>query len=543
LDRHALVSGRPGRHPPGRRGTRRFAPRRLWLGLALGGLLWLAGACAGTKPPPCLFPEEVAYAGGLDSLGIDAYRRRPSVEQEARRQAAATWRARAGRAQRAAIRLQALRTAVGLAPDHAQTWLELARLSRWLGDRESAMRALDAAEAALDELPRQERARLRMRIAQQEAWLHRDRGEWDAGLAMAETAAVVSPLERETVLLRGLLAGQRGGGPSPAMLVARDIQRFGNVPSDAVWVYGLAALGEGMLPEAYHYLTAGPDELHGLHKADYYNDLGLVCERLDNWFDAERFYVKAAHALPVRDRGCLQRLDLPLRAGDGRPVTLPVWLSFDRYFVAGSLHAYAREAVARFEAATSAGPRAYWSDAAIGALSVCVRKGAAPTDSRALRGRVYMQIEAWGLAEADLTAALAEQRAAGRPDPATLYWLGKLKVEEERYAAAASYLEESVRAQADLADGWNLLGYARLQLGDRDGARAALDRTLELDPERPAAWYNRGLLHFNTGNWEPAVLDLQRAAELAPDNAEIGAVLRRAVLQLQAVRRGLQPGG
>ena len=173
----------------------------------------------------------------------------------------------------------------------------------------------------------------------------------------------------------------------------------------------------------------------------------------------------------------------------------------------------------------------------MGALGICIRTGQVPSASRAARGRVYAQLGAYGLAEADLVRALAEFRQQGRSDAATLYWLGFLKVKGEKSGDALPLLREAAALDPGRAPVWSSLGYALVMTGDLEAARAALDRALALDPRQTAAWYNRGLLHFNSGRWEDAVLDLRRASELAPDNVEVGNLLRRSVLQVQKTRR------
>ena len=501
------------------------------------GLLWIAG-CAGHVPAPCGYPQEVMFVGEADSLGLDAFRLLPAAGQAQRHEAAARWRAQAGRARRATEAWQALATAAGLAPDDAPTWLALAELERELGDRASARNSLDRAAAAIDLAPL---AAMRLRLALARAWLHRDLAEWSWGLAWADSALAIFPADRESRLLQGLLLGQRGEG-SRALAVAGEIERSDPLASDWIWVRGVAALGADSPTDALHWLGGNaraalrrsPDSLH---RADYWNDLALVCERLERWSEAARAYEASVKSLPLREPVCLRRADLPAREDDAEGPRLPVWLAFDRFRVAGSWRAYAVEATRRFEAATDSSARVSWSDAAVVALGICIRTGQAPPVSRAARGRVYAQLGAYGLAEADLVRALAEFRQQGRSDAATLYWLGFLKVKGEKFADALPLLREAAALDPGRAPVWSSLGYALVMTGDLEAARAALDRALALDPRQTAAWYNRGLLHFNSGRWEDAVLDLRRASELAPDNVEVGNLLRRSVLQVQKTRR------
>ncbi len=502
--------------------------------LRLLGLLALAAAagCAGSQPPACLWPRDVAYSAAEDSLGLAPFHALTPVEQDRRRAEARQWRLRADGADRIAARLSALRNAVGLAPDDANAWLELARFSRAIGDRAAAAACLDNAAAAVPWLPSRDRPGARLHVALERAWLHRDRGEWDWGLAWVDSAAAISPRERETRLLQGLLLGERGGGAAPALLIARDIRRERFYLGDANWIEGMAAVGDGMLADAYAWLPSA-ETVFGLHRADQFNDCGLVCERLGELSEAERFYRKAGYSLPLRDPSCLKMQELPLTGGASPAPTLPVWLTFDRFYAAGSLHAYARLAAANYERAAAGAERSFWGDAAVSALSVCIRKGAWPTESRALRGRVFMQMDLLGLADADLTRALREEREGPGAAPATLYWLGLLRIKGEQPGEAIPLLREAVAADSSLAPAWSSLGYALVVTGRPAQARAALDRALALDPRLAEAWYNRGLMHLNAAEWAPAVADLERAADLAPGNLEIAGVLRRARAALQ----------
>ncbi|GGN15036.1 tetratricopeptide repeat protein [Streptomyces fuscichromogenes] len=55
--------------------------------------------------------------------------------------------------------------------------------------------------------------------------------------------------------------------------------------------------------------------------------------------------------------------------------------------------------------------------------------------------------------------------------------------------------------------------------GDFPRSLAEYDRAIDLDPERPTAYYGRGLCHRALGAFDGALADLDRADELAPDTA------------------------
>ena len=495
--------------------------------------LVLALACClaggGASPPPCDYPAAVAYAGPVDSLGLQAFLALPAPEQARRRDLAREWKARGEQIGTVSERLQAWRTAAGLAPDDGAALIELAATYRYIGDRAAAEACLLAARATVPLALPQDRPLRRKRIALDLAWLCRDRGDWSLGLQWVDSALAEPGNNRGGLLLKGLLRGQSGdkGG---AMNIASRIEDS-TPPLEprwaGRWIRALAELGEGNAASAMTgmaWTTRSTLEIPGF---DHRADSGFIDELLGRYDQATWDYDRAARLLPFRESDCLRRLDLPLRE-DGRGPKLPVWLAFDRWQAAGSGWAYALEATRRFEAADRPGARDFWGDAAINALSACLRKNLHPHEARGLRGRVYAQLEVWGAAEADLRRALAEDRKQLHADAAVLYWLGFLKVKGERYEEALPLLRETVAADSTHARGWNSLGFALVMTGNLPAAGAALDRALALDAGLTAAWYNRGLMNFNAGHGTEAVRDLRKAAALAPDNAAIQRLLGRA---------------
>ncbi|MDB5707855.1 MAG: hypothetical protein JWN66_4971, partial [Sphingomonas bacterium] len=70
------------------------------------------------------------------------------------------------------------------------------------------------------------------------------------------------------------------------------------------------------------------------------------------------------------------------------------------------------------------------------------------------------------------------------------------------------------RAAARLADGLSLAWR-----GDNDGAIAAFDQAIALQPRLAFAWLNRGLAHERLGDLDRAIADLDRAVRYAPGAA------------------------
>jgi tetratricopeptide (TPR) repeat protein len=67
---------------------------------------------------------------------------------------------------------------------------------------------------------------------------------------------------------------------------------------------------------------------------------------------------------------------------------------------------------------------------------------------------------------------------------------GLAALSSARYDEAAEYFRQMIRLNPQSADGWNNLGWAQLQLGFREQARASLQRALVIDPAHERAKNN-----------------------------------------------------
>jgi len=100
-----------------------------------------------------------------------------------------------------------------------------------------------------------------------------------------------------------------------------------------------------------------------------------------------------------------------------------------------------------------------------------------------------------------------------------------LELQEERYQPAARYMEEAVAKDPSSAVGWRSLGVVYANLGLRDKALVAMDKSLEIQPWSVSGLYNRGLFHFQNQEYVAAATDLDRALKLDPENREIQRLL------------------
>src|SRR6267154_6864118 len=64
-------------------------------------------------------------------------------------------------------------------------------------------------------------------------------------------------------------------------------------------------------------------------------------------------------------------------------------------------------------------------------------------------------------------------------------------------------------------------GYAALQVGLLDDAKAQFSRASEIVSREPASWANLGLTQLRLGEFDPASQSIDKAAALAPSNSDI----------------------
>jgi hypothetical protein len=236
-----------------RRGS--FIRRRSWLVAtllaALSTTAVVCSGCSGTPPPNrCRFPDDLRYDAATDSLGLDAFSALPASERAQRDRLAAEWAQKAARANGCVEAIQVWRTAVGLAPDRAASWIELAETARWLHARGLVDRYLDAARVVLSATEPDRQPELRWRAALTQAWYHYERGEWREGLVWADSATALEPDDELTLQIRGLLLAGSGQWRFAAD-VAYQLAQFDVFSASARWILGMNEWYRGRYEIAY----------------------------------------------------------------------------------------------------------------------------------------------------------------------------------------------------------------------------------------------------------------------------------------------------
>ncbi|MFT3720802.1 tetratricopeptide repeat protein [Pseudorhodoferax sp.] len=106
---------------------------------------------------------------------------------------------------------------------------------------------------------------------------------------------------------------------------------------------------------------------------------------------------------------------------------------------------------------------------------------------------------------------------AGRTtDARTLIAVGLADYDRQRYVPAEDAFRRAIAAAPDMAEGWEKLGHVLVKMQRDDEAAEALDRALQLDPNRVEARIERSNLHGRRGDLRAALADARRATELAP---------------------------
>lgn len=108
----------------------------------------------------------------------------------------------------------------------------------------------------------------------------------------------------------------------------------------------------------------------------------------------------------------------------------------------------------------------------------------------------------------------------------------RLRAEREQDAARRTeWLQRYVEAVADDAGAWWRLGWARVDAGDAQGAHAAFDLVVALEPQWPAGWIGRGAARLLRERPDEAEEDLARALRMDDEDVRgwywLGAVRER----------------
>jgi tetratricopeptide (TPR) repeat protein len=308
-----------------------------------------------------------------------------------------------------------------------------------------------------------------------------------------------------------------------------DMRRADSADPDAQWVLAVLDRAQGNMREAFNYSSGQTPAPY--HASECYRDKAEIAELAGEWMYAKRWYAESAAAVPLDDTSVIRPLQherLDPHLGDE---SMPVWVAFSKYYVTGSLSAYAAIAWERFEESTDPVEREFWAGQVVDVAGILVRKRIDRAVALKVRGLVFAEKEMITRARKDLQRSARYLADEGRSDARVEAELGHLYMLEEKHDQALPYLRRALQLDANQPQAWSDLGLCRIMAEDEEGARTALSKAIELQPDLAAAWYNRGLMHVHAGRWVEAEADLREAARLAPDNPEIGRLLQQVALK------------
>ncbi len=124
---------------------------------------------------------------------------------------------------------------------------------------------------------------------------------------------------------------------------------------------------------------------------------------------------------------------------------------------------------------------------------------------------------------ADVAGTTVSVTSLEAPEPAVEAYrrAGKeLDKKKPNYKQAAKRLEEAVALFPNYAEAWNLLGEARIGLGDIEGAREALQRAVAADPNYILPYHTLAAMELEKFRWKEALTFTSKLVELYPGGAQ-----------------------
>ena len=98
--------------------------------------------------------------------------------------------------------------------------------------------------------------------------------------------------------------------------------------------------------------------------------------------------------------------------------------------------------------------------------------------------------------------------------------LAMMYMKKEMYGAAAALFQRLAELEEDAVH-YSHLGLALYQQQDHEGARAAYQRSVELDDSRPARFVSLGQVYRALGQYQNAIIAVGRAIELEEEGSKL----------------------
>lgn len=133
----------------------------------------------------------------------------------------------------------------------------------------------------------------------------------------------------------------------------------------------------------------------------------------------------------------------------------------------------------------------------------------------ALTCAMLLPAQAWAIAGVDFASHTVDEARAA--------------IDEGKFKLALEMLDELLRFEPDNPEVSNLLGYTKRNLGDLDGAMAAYNKALSLNPDHKGTLEYQGELFLKLGDTASAQGNLAKLKVLCPRGCEAHDVLQAAL--------------
>jgi len=380
---------------------------------------------------------------------------------------------------------------------------------------------------------------LKLAVWSQLAWSCRELALWDEAMMAIDSGLAIKKSYPSLLLVKGLvLAGSGRGAEAMSFAVRMPPLKYRHTSSNSMgfrrrannfgnrWIKSQVLLYEGDFSGAVHVL--GDLEAEKSHRLpfihQFWTDVGLVHElagddRAVGMYSEWKNYF--FYFMPTRI-GTLEAVVLDYPHKD-----VPFITCENNYYLAGSPFGFLADQMNRMAEAPLEAEREEARLRALGMVQVLFRRGVPAGLCHAFRGRILMLGGATNSAGPDLRAAHAAFEAAGKLDSGTNLLLGLVEMLGGNSNRAEILFREALADAPNQTSLWKNLAIACSRNGQVELALEAMDRALELDSDSSAAWYNRGVINFNQGHFDEALVDLEKAWSLDPGNQRISTLLQR----------------
>lgn len=158
-------------------------------------------------------------------------------------------------------------------------------------------------------------------------------------------------------------------------------------------------------------------------------------------------------------------------------------------------------------------------------------------------GIIAMENEEYGPAEKYFTKVVeltqgTQYEAMNERREQALFHLGEIALEQRRFEDATGYFKGALRIRKDASDTYYLLAQSLRGMGEDEAAIKQLNAALAFDPNYPEAHYLYGTILLDQGDKINAAIHLRKAADLAPEQDQPAAALKKLGTSKQSVKDG-----